>query len=77
MRKFANQMYKCSYMCKAQRIRIGRQRLRWEDDVRVDLRKVKIQNWSKVTGQRSMEENCWAGLNSQRVVAQRKEVAVC
>ena len=46
-------------MYKAQRIRrIGRQRLRWEDDVRVDLRKVKIQNWSKVTGQRSMGENC-------------------
>ena len=59
MRKFANQMYRYSYMYKAQRIRrIGRQRLRWEDDVRVDLRKVKIQNWSKVTGQRSMGENC-------------------
>jgi len=35
---------------KVQRIRVGKKRLRWEDDVIVDLRKVKIQNWSKVTG---------------------------
>jgi hypothetical protein len=29
-------------------VRIGRQRLRREDNVRVDLGKMKIQNWSKM-----------------------------
>jgi hypothetical protein len=29
--------------------RIGGQRLRWEDDVREVLGKIKIQNWSKMT----------------------------
>jgi hypothetical protein len=28
--------------------KIGRQRLRWEDDVRADLGSMKIQNWSKM-----------------------------
>jgi hypothetical protein len=27
---------------------IGRPRLRWEDDIRADLEKMKIQNWSKM-----------------------------
>jgi hypothetical protein len=29
-------------------MRIGRPRLRWADDVRVDVGKTKIQNWSKM-----------------------------
>jgi hypothetical protein len=29
-------------------MRIGRTRLRWADDVRVDVGKTKIQNWSKM-----------------------------
>ena len=36
--------------------RIGRPRLRWEDDVRAGLEKMKIQNWSKMAVDR--EENC-------------------
>ena len=28
--------------------RIGRQGSRWEDDIRADLGKIKIQNWSKM-----------------------------
>jgi hypothetical protein len=28
--------------------KIGRQRLRWEDDVRADLARMKIQEWSKM-----------------------------
>jgi hypothetical protein len=28
--------------------KIGRQRLRWEDDVRADLGRMKIQKWSKM-----------------------------
>ena len=27
---------------------VGRPRLRWEDDVRADLGKIKIENWSKM-----------------------------
>jgi hypothetical protein len=27
---------------------IGRQRSRWEDDIRADLEKMKVQNWSRM-----------------------------
>jgi hypothetical protein len=39
--------------------RIGRLKLSWEDDVREDLGKMKIWNWSKIDGygQGSMEES--------------------
>jgi hypothetical protein len=43
--------------------RIGRLRLRWKDDVRVDLGKMKIQNWSKMT----MDRETW-----KRIVQQAK-----
>lgn len=36
-------------------VRVARQRLRWEDDVRADLEKMKIQNWSKM----AMDGEAW------------------
>jgi hypothetical protein len=36
-------------------VRIGTPRLRWEDDVRADLRNMKIQNWSKL----AMDRGAW------------------
>ena len=35
--------------------RIGRLRLRWEDDVRENLGRMKIQNWSK----RAIDREAW------------------
>ena len=34
------------------RRKIGRQRIRWEDDVRADLGEMKVQNWSKMAMER-------------------------
>jgi hypothetical protein len=35
--------------------RIGTQRLRWEDDIREDVGKMKVQNWSKM----AMDRDAW------------------
>jgi hypothetical protein len=36
--------------------RIGRQGSRWEGDIRADLRKMKIQNWSKMAVDREIRK---------------------
>jgi hypothetical protein len=41
--------------------RIGRSRLRWDDDVRADGRKIKIQNWSKI----AMDREAWKRIVEQ------------
>jgi hypothetical protein len=43
--------------------RIGTPRLRWKDDIREDLGKMKVQNWSKI----AMDRDAW-----RRIVEQAK-----
>jgi hypothetical protein len=40
---------------------IGRQRIRWEDDVRADLGEMKVQNWSKM----AMDTEGWKKMVDQ------------
>jgi hypothetical protein len=42
-------------------VRIGRLLLRWEDDIRSNLGKIKIKNWSKVT----MDREEWKRIDEQ------------
>jgi hypothetical protein len=48
--------------------RIGRPRLRWEDDVRVDLGKMKIRNWSEMAMDREAQKRTVEQAKSCRVV---------
>jgi hypothetical protein len=41
--------------------RMSRPRLRWENDVRADLGKMKIQNWSKI----AMGREAWKRIGEQ------------
>jgi len=55
----------------------GRARVRWEDDVRNDLRKMGVTNWK----QRTQERKQWNEIieqakNSQRVVELKEEVYI-
>jgi hypothetical protein len=56
--------------------RIGRLRLSLEDDVREDLGRLKIQNWSKM----AMDREAWKRFvelaKTQRVVAPREDLKI-
>ena len=49
--------------------RIGRPGLRWGDDVRADLGKMKIQNWSKMV----MDRDAWKGIVEQAKTHKEKK----
>jgi hypothetical protein len=53
--------------------RIGRPRLRWEEDVRADLRKMKIENWCKMATDRKAWKRVVELAKSRRVIATREE----
>jgi uncharacterized protein YneF (UPF0154 family) len=56
--RVANSIYKCKQYAKRLK---GRPRLRWEDDVRNDLKKMGVKNWK----QRVQEKNQWKEIIEQ------------
>jgi hypothetical protein len=53
--------------------RIGRPRLRWEDDVRADLEKMRIQNWSKMARDREVWKRIVEHAKTHKVLQRQKK----
>jgi hypothetical protein len=54
----------------------GRLRLRLEDNVRKDLGRMKIQNWSKMASDREARKRFVELAKTQRVIASREDLKI-